>query len=215
MHIAALLFATAVAQTQPDAIIQDGFDAGASCPATILSSTGPLTLRRRSDVLYLPGTAHVRHDVDVTQWDNIWGHINEVDNLVLWPGAPGASPTVKTIGKTEYLAAKFHVPIDALPTLSGTFKHVSYGGGPNVDVTISRTCGDFETIQQGCWVSDLPANDAPGIRWRVSSSNRMYCHLDPGSDYFLNVRFTDPHTTGPDCQGLSCQMTLQQYIGNF
>jgi hypothetical protein len=215
MHIAALLLATAVSQTQPDAIFQDSFDAGAACPATILGSTGPLSLRGRSDILYLPGNAHVRRNVDVTQWDNIWGHIDELDDLMLWPGVPGASPTIRTVGKTEYVAAKFHVPIEALPTLNGTFKHVMYGGGPNVDATISRTCGDFETRDEGCWVQDALANDNPMLRWRVSSSNRFYCHLDPGSDYYLNIRFTDPQTTGPDCQGLTCQMTFQQQIGGL
>jgi len=215
MHIAALLLATAVAQTPPDAILQDSFDAGASCPATILGSTGPLSLRTVSDIVYLPGTAHVRHNVDVTQWDNIWGHITEVDDLVLWPGAPGASPTIKTIGKTQYVAAKFHVPDDVLPTINGTFTHVSYGGGPDLDATISRTCGDFETIEQGCFVHNDPANDAPMLRWRISSANRFYCRLDPGQDYFLNIRFSNPNTTGPDCQGLTCQTTIQQFIGNF
>lgn len=215
MHIAALLLATAVSQTQPDAMLQDSFDAGASCPNVLLSSTGPLGLRRTSDIIYLPGNAHVRHNVNVTEWDNIWGHINELDNLILWPGAPGASPTIRSIGKTEYVAAKFHVPSTALPTLYGTFKHVIYGGGPNIDMTISRTCGDFENLQQGCWVHDLPANDVQSLRWRVSSSNSRYCHLDPGQDYFLNIRFSDPHTTGPDCQGQVCQSTIQQFIGNF
>jgi hypothetical protein len=215
MHIAALLLATAVSQAQPDAIFHDGYDAGAACPATLLGSTGPLTLRRTSDILYLPGTAHVRRNVDVTQWNNIWGHIDELDDLMLWPGVPGASPTIRTVGKTEYIAAKFHVPLDALPTLNGTFKHVMYGGGPNVDATISRTCGDFETRDDGCWVMDAMSNDNPMLRWRVSSSNRFYCHLDPGSDYYLNIRFTNPQTTGPDCQGFACQMTFQQAIGGL
>jgi hypothetical protein len=215
MHIAALLLASAVAQAQPDAIFHDGYDAGAACPATILGTTGPLSLRRTSDIIYLPGNAHMRRSVDVTQWDNIWGHIDEFDDLMTWPGVPGASPTIRTVGKTEYIAAKFHVPLDASPTLNGTFKHVMYGGGPNVDATISRTCGDFDTVEAGCWVQDAMANDNPMLRWRVSSSNRFYCHLDPGSDYYLNVRFTNPHTTGPDCQGTACQMTFQQGIGGL
>jgi hypothetical protein len=104
------------------------------------------------------------------------------------------------------------VPIDALPTLSGRFKHVLYGGGPNVDATISRTCGDFETRAQGCWQPDWLSNDDYKLNWRVSSSNHLYCHLEPGEDYFLNIRFTDPQTIGPDCQTTSCQMTFQQSI---
>ncbi|MET0230159.1 MAG: hypothetical protein ABW186_04430 [Rhodanobacteraceae bacterium] len=214
MHIAALLLATAVSQTTPDAIFHDTFDAGANCPATITGSTGPLSLRTISDIVYLPGTGHVRHNVNVTQWDNIWGYISELDDFVFWPGAPGASPTIKTIGKTQYIGARFRVPDNALPTLTGTFTHVSYGGGPNVDATISRSCGDFDTIEQGCFVHDDPANDAAMLRWRLSTGNRFYCRLDPGQDYFLNIRFTNPNTTGPDCQGTTCQTTIQQFIGH-
>lgn len=214
IHLAALLLASAVSQTS-DGVFQDSFDAGASCPASISTPTGNLTLRRISDIWYLPGSGHVRHNVDVTSWDNIWGHINELDALLLWPGASGASPTIRSIGKTEYVAAKFHVPGDVLSTLNGTFKHVLYGGGPNVDATISRTCGDFDTLEPGCWIHDDPANDEAMLRWRLSSGNRFYCHLDANTDYFLNIRFTDPHTTGPDCNGSICQSTIQQYIGGF
>ena len=213
IHIAALLLASAVSQTQPDAILQDSFDAGAACPASIETSTGTLSLRRMSDIWYLPGNAHVRHNVNVTDWDSIWGHMTELDGQMLWPGAPGASPTIRSIGKTEYVAAKFDVPADVLPTLSGTFKHVMYGGGPNIDATISRTCGDFSTLQPGCWVHDDPANDVAMLRWRVNSGNRSYCSVQPGQTYFLNIRFTDPQTTGPDCQGFTCQSTIQHYIG--
>lgn len=213
MPIAALLLAAAVSQTPPDSIFHDGYDAGAACPATIDGSTGPLTLRERSDIIYLPDGARVRHNVDVTQWDNIWGHIDEFDDLTLWPGVPGASPTIRTVGKTEYIAAKFHVPIDASPTLLGKFKHVIYGGGPMVDATISRTCGDFETREPGCFVTNWFNDDAVRLLWRVSSSSRYYCHLEPGFDYYFNIRFSDPGTTGPDCHGATCQMTFAQAIG--
>jgi len=216
MHIAALLLATAVAQTPPEAILQDSFDDGAACPATILGSTGPLSLRTMSDILYLPGTAHVRRNVNVTDWNNIWGHIDEFDDLMLWPGVPGASPTIRTVGKTEYVAAKFHVPLDALPTLNGTFKHVMYGGGPNVDATISRTCGDFETREPGCWVQNWESNDNFTLYWRINSTANLYCNLVPGGDYYLNIRFSDPETTGPDCRNDgTCQMTFQHQLGGL
>lgn len=215
IQLAPLLFATALSQTPPpDGLLQDGFDAGSSCPAVVSTPTGNVTLRGRSDIWYLPGV-RIRHNVDVTAWDNVWGHIDELDGLTLWPGVPGASPTIHTVGRTEYVAAKFHVPALALPTLTGTFVHVSYGGGPNIDMTISRTCGDFRTVEQGCWVHDDPGDDAPMLRWRLGAGNRFYCHLDPDTDYFVNMRFTDPHATGPDCSGASCQMTVQQFIGGF
>lgn len=214
IHVAALLLASAVSQTSPEDIFQDSFDAGASCPASISTPTGTLSQRSISDIWYLPN-AHIRHNVDVTSFDNIWGHIDELDGLTLWPGVSGSSPTIRSIGKTEYVGAKFHVPDNALPTTNGMFKHVSYGGGPNIDATISRSCGDFDTVEPGCWVHDDPSNDIPMLRWRLSSGNNFYCHLDPDTDYYLNIRLTDPHTTGPDCSAFTCQTTIQQYIGGF
>jgi hypothetical protein len=213
--IAALLFATAVSQVPPpEAILQDGFDAGAACPSTIPTDTGNLTLRRISDIWYLPNV-HVRHGVDVTTWDNIWGHINELDDVTLWPGVPGTSPTIKTVGRSEYVAARFHVPALVPPMLGGMFKHVMYGGGPAIDVTISQTCGDFRTLEPGCWVRDWPSNDVPSLRWHIGAGNASFCHVEPNTDYFLNIRFSNPNTTGPDCTGNGCQITLQQYIGAF
>jgi hypothetical protein len=212
ISIAALLLAAATSTTS-DGIYRDSFDAGASCPASISTPTGPRTLRSTSDVFYSP--AGTRAGVNVTEWNNIWGHIDALDGMTSWPGVPGASPTIQTMGKTEYVAAKFHVPADLPTTLTGTFKHVSYFGGPNVDVAISRTCGDFSPSDAGCWVYDDPGDDQPALRWRLGTGSRFYCHLDPDTDYFLNVRFTNPQATGPDCRGMACQMTLQQYIGGF
>ncbi|HEY6985473.1 MAG TPA: hypothetical protein VH375_05290 [Rhodanobacteraceae bacterium] len=212
ISIAALLLTAATAQTS-DGIYKDSFDSGAACPASISGSTGTLTLRRISNILYLP--SGVRNNVDVTEWDNIWGHIDALDGITSWPGVPGASPTIATIGKTEYVGAEFQVPANALLTLNGTFKHVMYGGGPNIDVAISQTCGDFQPAQQGCWVRDDPADDQPMLRWRMGSGSRYWCGLDPDTTYFMNIRFTDPHTTGPNCSGITCQSTIQQYIGGF
>ena len=208
--IAALLLAAATSQTS-DGIYKDGLDSGAACPASVWTPNATLTLRHTSDIWYLP--AGVRHGVDVTEWDNIWGHIDALDGITTWPGVPGASPTIKTIGKNEYVAAKFHVPPGEPSALSGSFKHVMYGGGPNIDAAISRTCGDFQPVEQGCWVQDDPADDRPMLRWHMGPGTRFYCHLDADTDYYFNIRFTDPHTTGPDCAGPVCQTTIQQYIG--
>lgn len=212
--IAALLLAAATSQTQPaDGIYKDSFDSGASCPATIDSPNGPLNLRRISDIWYYP--AGVRHTVDVTDFANIWGHIDALDGLTDWPGVPGASPTIKTIGRHEYVAAKFHVPPDALPTLNGTMKHVSYWGGPPIDVSISQTCGDFDPIEPACIGTNSHNDDNPVVRWKLGNGSRSYCHLDTDTDYFVNIRFTDPNANSADCSGSACQTTIQQYIGGF
>src|SRR4051812_21480965 len=72
-----------------------------SCPAA------PRTRATISDIEYLPAlpAPHVRHNVDLTLWDNIWGHVNETDDVNPWPGANSSQPTIRTLQKTQYVAA--------------------------------------------------------------------------------------------------------------
>ncbi len=175
---------------------------GGSCPA------GQATV---SDIHYLPGS-HIRHSVDLTLWDNIWGHISESDDVTPWPGVAGASPTIWTLGKTQYVGALFHVgDIPPTSTLSGFYKNVSYGAGPNLDMAISTTCGDFAPPQPGCSVSNIPSADQPLVYWRMTAGGTFYCQLTPNTSYYLNVRFHDPNTTGPGCTGATCKTTIQHY----
>ena len=210
IQLTALLLAAATSQTS-DSIFSDAFDEPYVCPQSITTGTDTRTLRTVSDIFYAD-TNHVRQGVDISVFDNIWGHITELDGLTLWPGVPGASPTIRTIGKTEYVGAKFHVPAIVLPSANGSFKHVMYSGGPDIDFSISRLCGDFETVE-GCSISGAANDDNPMVRWRIGPGNRFRCGLEPDTDYYVNIRFTDRGTTGPDCFGTNCYSTIQQYIG--
>jgi hypothetical protein len=210
IQLTALLLAAATSQTS-DSIFTNAFDEPYVCPQSITTGTDTRTLRTVSDILYA-NTNHVRHNVEISVFDNIWGHISELDGLMLWPGVPGASPTIRTIGKTEYVGAKFHVPANVLPSVNGSFKHVMYSGGPAIDFSISRFCGDFEPVV-GCSASGAPPDDNPMVVWRIGQGNRYRCGLQPDTDYYVNIRFTDRGTTGPDCYGTSCYSTIQQYIG--
>lgn len=180
---------------------------GGNCPST------PRTQATLSDIHYLPEPPpHIRHGVDLTVWDNIWGHINESDDVTPWPGVQGASPTIWTLGKTQYIGALFHVgDIPPTSSLSGFYKNVSYGAGPNLDMAISTTCGDFAPPQPGCSVSNVPAQDQPLVYWRMSPGGTSYCQLTGNTDYYLNVQFHDPNTTGPGCNGTTCETTIQHY----
>jgi hypothetical protein len=210
IQLTALLLAAATSQTS-DSIFTDAFDEPYVCPQSITTGTDTRTLRTLSDILYA-NTDHVRHNVNIAVFDNIWGHITELDGLTLWPGVPGASPTIRTIGKTEYVGAKFHVPAFVLPSANGSFKHVMYSGGPDIDFSISRLCGDFESVE-GCSVSGAAPDDNPMVVWRIGQGNRFRCGLQPDTDYYVNIRFTDRGTTGPDCYGTTCYSTIQQYVG--
>jgi hypothetical protein len=191
--------------TSLPAIVVVAQGTGSGCPSS------PRSLATVSDIHYLPDP-HVRHSVDLTLWDNIWGHINENDDVTPWPGVAGASPTIWTLGKNQYIGALFHVgDIPPTSSLSGFFKNVSYGAGPNLDMAISQTCGDFAPAQPGCSVSDIPAADRPLVYWRMTDGGTSFCQLTANTDYYLNVQFHDPNTTGPGCGGSTCETTIQHY----
>ena len=176
---------------------------GDVCPSV------PRTRAMVSDIHYLPEPpTHVRHAVPLTDWNNIWGHINENDNVTPFPGPVGASPTISTLGKTEYIAAKFNT--GSLPAnFSGFYKNVSYGAGPDLDMTISTACGDFAPAEPGCKATDIQSTDQAMVYWRMVNGTNFYCPLLPNTDYFLNIQFHDINTTGPGCSGATCRTTIQ------
>ena len=187
-----------------------------SAPATVVVSQGaggdscpvaPRTRATSSDIHYLPEPpAHVRHAVDITAWDNIWGHINETDDVTPWPGVSGASPTIWSIGKTQYLAAKFHV---GPSVTSGFYKSVSYGAGPIIDAAISQTCGDFTPADVGCIATSISSQDQAFMHWKLAPGDNFHCGLQPNTDYYFNMQFHDITTTGPGCSGDFCKITIQ------
>ncbi len=163
-----------------------------------------------SDIHYLPEPpTHVRHGVDITQWDNIWGHINENDDVTTWPGVAGASPTISSIGTNQYLGAKFHVGAEP-QSLTGFYIDVSYGPGPPIDAAISTSCGDFNPPDTGCKTSTpIQSQDQAFMHWKMSPGSSFYCGLLPNTDYYFNVQFHDANPTGPGCVGSTCEITIQ------
>lgn len=192
---------SASATSLPTTVVVADLGGGDNCPAT------PRTRATSSDINYLPGS-HIRHGVDLRLWDNIWGHISESDNVTPFPGPNGASPTIQTLGKSQYIAAKFNS--GALPAnFFGFYKNVSYGAGPNLDMSISTSCGDFAPAQPGCIVTDIPSSDQGMVYWRMINGTNFYCPLLQNTDYYLNLQFHDINTTGPGCTGSSCKTTIQ------
>ncbi|MET0230152.1 MAG: hypothetical protein ABW186_04395 [Rhodanobacteraceae bacterium] len=193
--------ASGSANSLPATVLVANSGGGDSCPSV------PRTRATVSDINYLPGT-HIRHSVDLTQWTNIWGHITESDNVIPFPGPNGASPSIQALGKTQYIAAKFNT--GSLPAnLSGFYTNVSYGAGPNLDMSVSTECGDFAPAESGCIVTDRPSTDRILVYWRMINGTSFYCPLQPNTDYYLNIQFHDPATTGPGCSGATCKTTIQ------
>lgn len=148
-------------------------------------------------------------NVDLTKWENIWGlGANNVPEA--WPGPSGITPAILAFDRDAYLAAELHVPSDIAATANGFYKNSAYYSGPHVDLAISKNCGDF-SVPPPCSASNVAPDDAPTLRWKIATSGSFFCSLEPGADYYLNVRLHDPSDQLPVlCNAVACQVSLYQ-----
>ncbi len=163
-----------------------------TCPTTITMPNGTRTLLTRSNISYGVYPAQ-RPNVDVSQWDNIWGHNSTTDTGTPWPGVGGASPVLGSFARASYIGAHFRTTSDT--TRLGHFSNPSFVAGPNVTMAISTQCGDFSAHlpTPGCIATDVPPSDANLVSWKLTPNNPTgSCNLQPNTDYYVNMTFTDP-----------------------
>jgi hypothetical protein len=186
--ISAALLILAMTPGVDDPIFRDGFEASGTCP------DGRQVL---ANIAYAGDDSEtIRYNVDVREWDNIWGHATVFDDTVPFPGRPNSAPIILNFGTTTYIAAHFHVPAGALPNTFGWLTHTEYNYGTDVESAISTACGDFDPTSQACYSAG--ASGQILFVWAVPPPG-TFCALQPGADYYLNLRATNPDATGPDC----------------
>ncbi len=187
MLSAALIVLAAVAGGG-DTIFQDSFDASGTCPA------GRQTA---ANIAYVgDDTGRVRYNVDLTEWENIWGHATALDDVVPWPGRANSAPIMLNFGTTTYIAAHFHVPAGTAPNTYGWLTHTEYNYGTDVESAITTACGVFDPTSQLCYTAGVGGqNISP---WAVPPPG-TFCALQAGGDYYLNIRARDPQDLGTDC----------------
>jgi hypothetical protein len=177
-----------------------------SAPATVTASTGggngdncpnPENRLTSSNITYVPSSG-TRAGVDLTSYDNIWGHSTSSDALVTWPGRHDSQPSILTFTRTKYLAAKFTVPVGQ-PNGYGWISHTEYNYGLDLTTSISTNCGDFSPVNPLCLsVTVSGQNLTP---WRVGAGG--FCPLTPGQTYFFNVKPTNPAQGTTTCAASS------------
>jgi hypothetical protein len=176
-----------------------GGGGGGDCPAgRVLTSS----------ISYPGDGGATRQQGDLTTFEGIWGHLTPTDPPVLWPGVRGDTVTINTIPKTGYIAAAFHVPVGTNPFLGGYYSSDGYNAGPDIDISVSAACGDFAPAQEGCHQEVRHANDMHALDWRMQNPTDFQCMLTPDADYYVNIKFSDPNTTGPGCTGSNCRLTM-------
>jgi hypothetical protein len=202
ISIVPFLLAASVAGST-DVVFHEGFD-GDTCPA------GRIV---HSDISYPISGTGVRRDVDLTVFENIWGHSTNTDEAIMWPGRAGSSPIIEEFAQGGYVAAKFHTPPGMSSTLSGFFKNTSYPSGPNLNFSISEQCADFYPQQSGCLATDIASGDWTLVSWRVSPSN-FFCVLEPDTDYFVNMEVASLEPDSQGCSDGECVVHVLNYRGN-
>lgn len=187
-----------------DAVFSDTFDLSPDgCPDSSIRAT-------RSHIRYPTTGNSLRYDVDLTLFENIWGHSTNSDSTVLWPGRNGSGPALLSFGKSQFVAARFHVPPGIATTSTGFYGYATYYSGPMVELAISDTCGNFEPANPACVSTHGPGEAFS--KWRIQP-NVQNCPLAPDTDYFVNARLIDalPDT----CSGASeCKIGLNSVFSN-
>lgn len=214
----ALIAATGTA-TDTDTIFTDDFEVvDLGCQAAVTTTDGNRNLRSISEITYSAqpylGT---RHNVDVKEWENLWGYATPTDTQHAWPGVNGAGPVLESILMHDYVGAHFHTPADSAGSY-GSFIYPTNYGGPNIDVVISTRCGDFDYNSENtaCSVQNHPSDGQVAMRWWVKQGNRnFYCNLQPDSDYYLNIRYTNANSSTSECYGGVCRLYMTLNWGHL
>lgn len=236
IRLAALLLvvaSTASANTEdftPDAatdtIFQDGFDGPP--PVGSCTSVGRTRLPT-SDITY--GPSHdvtvfnpARYHVDITEWINTWGHASAGDTALPWPGRNGSAPALRNFSRNNFVGIHFKTPANATAnsTLNGFFTYPIDWNNPNADIKISTSCGDFSPNPDnpGCMATNAASSNEVMIRWKFKPGNiYAYCVLQPNTDYYVNIRLTDPAspiTCAPIATAGNCPLyTVHNFGGSL
>jgi hypothetical protein len=102
---------------------------------------------------------------------------------------------IADFGKTTYIAAHFFVPVGAPLTWLGWITHTDYNYGHDLTAAISTECGDFSPSAQACFIQGL--SGLPIVPWRTNTG--AFCRLQPNTDYYLNLKMTDPDGPSSTC----------------
>jgi hypothetical protein len=140
---------------------------------------------------------------DLTKFETILGRVNPSDTPVLFPGAPGAYTYLPYMPRDKYISAKFHTP--AVGTPYGFYSAPEFFAADR-DVAISTSCGDFNPADINCKRTGVLATAS--LSWRVGSTSPAACNLAPNTDYYLNIRVSDPHQTGSYCNNNGCNIGI-------
>lgn len=151
-------------------------------------------------------------DVDATIFDEAFGYNSTGGPARPFPGTAGLNQSI-TIGGNTFIAMRFTVPSNLAAGTSGLIARgeTVFNGNPGpVTFTISKTCGDFSLMP----VAPLNAKCArqvntlgDGLPWGYSATGTsgVFCPLERGQTYYLNILYGAANATTTCTTGASCE----------
>jgi hypothetical protein len=137
---------------------------------------------------------------DLTRFETIWGRYAPGQTPAVWPGAHSYIYLLN-FPRSKYIAAKFHTPASGGPT-SGWISMPEYFAA-DMAMSISTSCGDFGPANISCFTPSVATHGI--VRWTFGA-NTTGCHLQPNTDYYVNVKLANPNQTSPYCNNSSCNL---------
>lgn len=186
---------TTLASVEPT-IFANGFDptAPVGCPSTI-APDGVQRLRVLNSPVGYGAQQVTRANVSLTEWVNVYGYNNaQPGPPAPWPGVDGSAPTLKNFKTTSWAGLHFRTPDAPEHGFASNFKVPTAIGSPPITVAISTACGDFAQYlpSPACVAPNQPSGDQSILYYYFGAPTPTACALKPGTDYYLNLMFTDP-----------------------
>lgn len=152
----------------------------------------------RSGIHYGPYVLTLRPNVDVTEWNNIWGHQNPTDAVSPWPGVSGSSPVIAAFDRTMVLCIHFRTPAVVhfgMFTYPINWVAADQKELAGIDIAISPIRGDFHAAGAASRINQIPG-DSVIMSYTGPQANPQGVFPDPSSiavvrpnsDYYLNIR---------------------------
>jgi hypothetical protein len=184
-----------------DKIYADGFDVGGSACVEDPERTRMLSIGVGYSVSNIGNLL-----ADTTQFQTIFGRGSVLDTITYpFTGVSGSGPVFHWIFSHQYYSGLFHTPASGRYTGSLSFqsndsrgcrnRNGSPGpcGQPFYDVSISSQCNDYSDT--ATFVALHAYSDGmPSLSWSLGFTET---DLRPDTDYYLNIRMTDPNDSWP------------------
>jgi hypothetical protein len=183
----------------------DGGDAGKDATAPVDCSTVTLAGVPRQTVAAVRTSANLS-DVDVTRYAGIWEAHNAATGQSRQSGWGFAGGFVIGVLRNAYIALAFETGPDQAQGGS-MFREVdAQFGVSHAYWSISKCPGDFVGAD-ACHSKGAGSS----LGWRIGNSIPNYCHLEPNTTYYLNIRYgTAEDPTAPSCESYRCGHVYQQ-----